>query len=575
MSDAFTPHEPPREPLPEVQVKKHRFSSIWLIPIVAALVAGYLGARSYTEHGPVVKLFFRTADGLSAGQTAVKYKSVVLGTVESIQLRKDRSGVTVRVRMLEKTDGILTDHARFWVEKQHLTTTDISDIVSGTYIQVDPGEPGGKPQTVFTGLENQPALPADEPGTTYTIDTQRLGSITAGAPVFYRDINVGKVLGYEIGDGTGPITLHVFVRSPYDAFVKSTSYFWNASGFSVKMGPNGLSIELQSLQTVLAGGIAFGTPVGAMKMEQADGKRVFSLYEDRRLAEAGSYGRPVACVTYMQSSVKDLAPGSAVQIFGIDVGEVTDVRLVVDPQGSAKVRVAFELEPERVFGADSGADAGQIIGQLVQNGMRVKMESSSLIAGTEVLSLEFAPKTEVAEVSTEDGLLVLPGEAGGGGMDGITGALGDIAAKLDRIPFDQIGQHLDHLVMTADKTIGGPEMQQAVKSLEATLANAQELTEQAKQNLGPAMQRLPQISQQLQDAVTQANAFMASVNNGYGQDSDFQRSTKRVLDEANEAARSIRLLADYLDHHPEALIEGKAPDKGADKNAPPADKDMK
>ena len=67
----------------------------------------------------------------------------------------------------------------------------------------------------------------------------------------------------------------------------------------------------------------------------------------------------------------------------------------------------------------------------------------------------------------------------------------------------------------------------------------------------------------MQDAVAQANAFLTSVNQGYGQDSDFQRSSKRVLDEANEAARSIRLLADYLERHPEALLQGKTPDKGA------------
>lgn len=556
MSDAF-----PHEPLPEAKMRRHRFSSIWLIPIIAALIAGYLGFRSYSQQGPLVTIFFRTAEGLNAGQTAIKYKSVTLGTVEDIALKEDRSGVIVHARMKAQTDNILTDHARFWIEKQRLSTANISDIVSGTYIQMDPGPPGGDAQTIFTGLENQPALPIDEPGSSYKLNARALGSITSGTPIYYRDVNAGKVLGYDIGDGSGPIIITIFVRAPYDRFVKSNSYFWNASGLSIKMGTSGPTIELQSLQSVLSGGIAFDMPAESIKAPQADGKSIFMLYEDRYLAEAASHGKHIPCVTYVQSPIKDLAAGSPVQIFGIDIGIVTDVKLVMDSQsGTAKVRVAFDIQPDLVFGPGSSGDAEQIIRQLVQKGMRVKMASSNLIMGAEVLSLEFMPKTQAAEVTLEDGAMVLPGQ--GGDMDSLGDTLSDIAVKLDKIPFDEIGQHLDHLINSADQTIGGPEMQRAVHSLAVTLANAQHLSREARQNLTPALQKLPEISRQLQDAVTQANAFLSSVNGSYGQNSDFQRNSRRALDEASEAARSIRLLADYLEHHPEALIQGKAPDKG-------------
>ena len=510
-------------PSPEPQVseathRRHTFSAVWLIPMIACLIAGYLGLRSYAQHGPEITVSFRTAEGLSAGQTAVKYKYVTLGTVDTITLKKDMSGVVAHIRMNAKTESILTSHARFWVEKPRLGTTNISDIVSGTYIQVDPGAPGGASQTSFTGLENQPSLPADEPGTAYALSAARLGAVTEKSPVYYRDINVGKVLGYDIGDELGPVTVHVFVRAPYDKFVKPGTRFWDASGLSIKLGGSGVHVEMQSLQSFLGGGIAFDTPAGGMKQAQADAKTVFPLYEDRKLADAAAYSARVTCVTYIKNSIKDLAPGSPVRIFGIDVGEVTNVRLTLDPQkDGAQVRVAFEIEPERAFGPVPSGDVALIMRQLVQNGMRVKMESSDLIMGQEVLSLEFAPKTQQADILTEDGAMILPGK--GGGAENMTEALGDVATKLDQIPFDEIGQNLNHLLASADHTVGGPEMQQAVHSLAITLANAQELSRQARRDLAPALQKLPDISQQFQSAVTQANAFLASVNDGYGQDS--------------------------------------------------------
>ena len=255
------------------------------------------------------------------------------------------------------------------------------------------------------------------------------------------------------------------------------------------MGAGGLSVELQSLQSVLSGGIAFDTPAEGLKAAQADSKTAFALYDDRRLADAAAFSQRIPCVTYIQSSIKDLAPGSPVQIFGIEVGEVTGVKLSLDPQNNAaKVRVAFEIEPQRVFGSDPSADSNQIMHQLVQNGMRVKMESSDLIAGKEVLSLEFAPKTQIADITMEDNAMFCRGR---GGIESLTGALSDVASKLDQIPFEEIGQHLNHLVTTADQTIGGPDMQNAVHSLVVTLANAEELSKQAKQTLMPALQKLP------------------------------------------------------------------------------------
>lgn len=545
---------------PEAKVEHRYFSAIWLVPIIAALVAGYLGARSFVERGPEITITFRSGEGLTAGQTPVKYKAVNIGTVQDISLNEDHSGVIVHVRMLASADSMLTDDTRFWVVRPRLNSSNFASLetlVSGTYIAIEPSDQDSGKQTQFTGLESPPNLVSDEPGTTYVLKAEKLGSISAGTPVYFRDVNVGEVIGYDIGDGFGPIKINILIHAPYDGFVKPGSRFWNASGVSLKTSDGGFHVQLQSLQAVLQGGIAFSTPFEVKDTSQASAKMNFTLYDNQKMADAADFTKPVDYVTYLQSTVKDLAPGSPVQIFGVPVGTVTSVKLIFDVQkAEPKVRVTFNVLPDRAFGViDPKADTGQVAHQLVQSGMRVRLESSEIVLGQEVLSLEFVPNATQADVTMEGDALVLPGQAGG--MDHLAEAIGDIAGKLNQIPFDQIGDHLNHLIATADQTLTSSEMQQALHSLTVTLANAEDISKKADSNLTPALQKLPQISEQLQTAISHANEFLAGVNNGYGQDSDFQRNTERVMNEVSEAARSIRLLADFLQRHPEALIQGK------------------
>jgi len=545
-------------------VQRQHFSPIWLIPIVAALIAAYLGWHDYTQHGPLVTVTFKTAESLVAGQTQVKYKDVTLGTVEDIHLNDDLSGVIVSVRMAGSAKSLLTEDARFWVVRPRLNTFNASDIetlVSGSYIQLEPGAPDAEPQQHFTGLENPPVDRFDGSGRIFVLKAERLGAISIGSPVYFRDINVGEALGYDPGNGFDPIKITILVREPYDKFVREHSLFWNASGVTIGLGPEGLRLETHSLRSVLAGGIGFITPSEAINDPPADAGASFTLYDNKKAADEACYRQRIPYAAYFQTSVKDLARGSPVLIYGLQVGEVTDVKLLLDAQTKEpKVRVTFDIQPEWAFGPQSpSADPGQILRQLVNKGMRVKLESSNLLTGQKVLALEFAPNATPAAVTMEGDVTLLPST---GSSDNVMDALGDVANKLNQIPFKDIGDHLDHLIKTTDQTIGGRDMQQAVQSLAVAMKNAADLSRKAEENMTPALQKLPDISTQIQGAVTHANSLLNSLDAGYGQGSDFQRGARRVLDEVNDAARSIRLLADFLERHPEALISGKSYEKG-------------
>jgi len=168
----LSPGTPAHKPEPTAKVHRHfGFSWIWLLPIGALILVGYLAYTLFSERGPVISITFKTADGLTARQTQVKYKAVTLGTVESIALSDDRSHVIASVRMNHQASNMLSSSARFWVVRPRFNgglsalSTGLETLVSGAYVALDPGAKPGTPESHFTGLEEPPSVRSDEPGT--------------------------------------------------------------------------------------------------------------------------------------------------------------------------------------------------------------------------------------------------------------------------------------------------------------------------------------------------------------------------------------------------------------------------
>ena len=538
------PRQSPDPSVTQARIRRSRISLVWLIPVVAVVIAAWLGFRTVQQEGAVITLQFRSADGMVAGQTRVRHKAVELGQVESIRLTDDMSQVRVRVRMTKEADPYLTDRARFWVVRPRLSSGSLAGIetlVSGSYIEMDPGGRDGERKTEFVGLEQPPGVRSGEPGRTFQLKAQRIGSLGPGAPVFYRDITVGEVLGYDIGDGVGPVTIDVFVRAPFDAFVREGSHFWNASGLSVRLGADGVRVELASLQAVLNGGVAFDSPGAGGALRPAGSQ--FPLYSSFQDAQASGYTTKLEFVTYFESSARGLAPGSAVEFFGIQLGVVKDVKLEVNSAlGTARVRVVLEVQPERIVdAAQIAADDPIVVARrLVARGLRTQIKTASYLTGQMVLALDFVANAAPAEVTREGDNWVLPST--GGGLDNILTAVSDIAGKLDRLPLDQIGANLNATLRSASGAMG----------------SIQDLVKKTDAGLTPALRRLPEIIASLQDAVVRAGRTLGSIDNSYGQNSQFNRELERAMTQVGDTARSIRLLADFLDRHPEALVRGRA-----------------
>ncbi|MEA3175150.1 MAG: paraquat-inducible protein, partial [Gammaproteobacteria bacterium] len=243
--------------------RARRVPMIWTIPIIAIAIGAWLAWDTLSKEGPKIVVSFEDAEGLTAGQSQLKFKDITLGTVKSLEFTKDRKKVLVSISTTAQAEPFLTEGTQLWVVKPRLFAGNISGfntLLSGAYVGLLPGDAAAKAERTFVGREEPPLLDSGVPGKTFLLKTEQLGSVNLGSPVFYRGLSVGQVLGWDIGDMAESVTIHAFVRSPFDSYVHDQTRFWNASGVSVKLGGAGVDMQVESLRALLLGGVAFETP---------------------------------------------------------------------------------------------------------------------------------------------------------------------------------------------------------------------------------------------------------------------------------------------------------------------------
>ena len=271
--------------LPQAVARRsRRFSIIWIVPLVAVAIGAWLAWDTLSKEGPTIEISFDSGEGLQAGQSQLKYKDIVLGTVKSLALAPDQTHVIVTVATTHEAKPLLTEGTLFWVVKPRFFAGNISGLetlLSGSYIGMQPAAKAGKSQRQFVGREDPPVLGANVPGRTFLLKSKRIGSVSIGSPIFFRDLAVGEVLGWDIADMAESVTIHAFVRAPYDSYVHDETRFWNASGVSIKLGGTGVEVQMESLKALLLGGVAFETPVADIHTAETPADHVFPLFADR------------------------------------------------------------------------------------------------------------------------------------------------------------------------------------------------------------------------------------------------------------------------------------------------------
>ena len=547
-------------PQPGNLARARRFTLVWAVPAAALLIGGYLGVTSLVRRGPEITIAFASAQGIKAG-TKVAHKDVQLGTVTAVALAGDMNHIEAHVRMTSDAEPFLTDQARFWVVRPTVsggTVSGLNTLVSGSFIEMDPGHKGGDSVTEFNGLESPPGLRSDEPGTTFKLHAPTVASLAAGTPIYFRDVPVGEVLDNHLSEGTAEITADVFVKAPFDRRVRTGSVWWQASGISTTLEPQSLRVEVTSVAAALSGGLAFSVPsrVGETYPVAAAGT-TFPLFGDQATAFRASRSARLSYVTFFDAGTPGLATGSPVQLYGRQVGEVTDVQ--VQSTGSTftpRIRVAFDVLPGGLFPIGDTpivADAA-LTTRLVEKGLRAELVTLSYIAGTQAVSLDFTGQN-APPPPRDAGVVVLPGSGGGG----VPGMLASASAALDRLqhfPFAATGNTARGALAAASAALGGLNPDKQARAMTATLQGLRDTIRSADASLGPMLQNLPGQADGLQRQLAAASQALASADTAYGSGSSLPGDVSRKLADYYDTIRYVRLLADYLVRHPEAIARG-------------------
>jgi paraquat-inducible protein B len=543
-------------PEPEFRPKKRRISIVWLVPLVALAIGGWLVYKALSEKGPTITITFKSAAGLEAGKTKIKYKDVELGQIESIELDDNLSQVILKAELVKKAEKFLSHNTRFWVVRARVAAGSISGLgtlFSGAYIGMDPGKPG-RPATHFQGLEIPPVVTTDLPGSQFVLRSESLGSLQIGDPVYFRRIEVGQVVSYKLDEDGQAVTIEVFVHDPHHNLVRQNTRFWNASGLDVAIGADGIKVDTQSLVSLMIGGIAFDTPAGQKSGEPAEQNHVFKLYKNHESTTEKTYARTSRWLLHFGSGVRGLKSGAPVELQGIQIGQVLDVNLEFDVEKEAfRIPVLIETEQDRLKATGKypeGAERERVMDYLVAKGMRAQLKTGSLITGQLLVAIDMHPEAPPATINWEGAYPEFPTVPTA--MEEITTSLTGLLKKLEKLPIEQIGYDLRDTVSGAKSLVNSPDMQKSITALNETLNQAQKFVAALNTEVAPELEAAVS---NLNSALIQAQKLAKSLNSNVAPQAD------RTLKELQSAARSIKVWAEYLERHPEALIRGKGKSK--------------
>jgi paraquat-inducible protein B len=538
----------PEPDLPTAQVvgpARGHLPLVWIVPIVAALIGGWLVVHNILNEGPTLQLHFKDAEGIEPGKTKIRYKNVDIGEVKTVAVAKDRKQVVVTAQLVKDAQDYLVRDTRFWVVRPRIAAGSVSGLgtlLSGAYIGVDIGR-STESERDFVGLEIPPIVTADLPGREFVLHGTEIGSLDVGAVVSFRRIAVGQVIAYQLDpDGKG-VTFKIFVNAPYDQYVTDNTRFWHASGIDLSLDANGLKVETQSLVSLVEGGLAFQTPPDQAAGVPAAADATFRLFPNRDEAMQSPDSERRRFIVYFKDSLRGLSAGAPVDFHGIVAGEVRNIGVeYAAREGLFRFPVEIVIYPDRmrahyVAGSvrpETGDAANRVlVDRLVNSGMRAQLKSGNLLTGQLFVGLDFYADAPRAAVDWTHSPPVLP--TINGGLGEIQDSLASILKKVDRIPLDQLSS----------------ELVLSLKALNKTLAETDQLVARINTDIAP----------EAKATLAEARRSLRSAQATLEGDAPLSADLREALRQISRSAQAVGGLADYLERHPESLIRGKPGDR--------------
>lgn len=526
--------------------KISHFSPIWIVPIIALLIAFWLAFSAWKQKGPEIEIIFDDAAGITVGRTPVRFRDVEVGKVVNTRLSEDFEKVSIFVELDRQVSPLLSENTRFWVVEPRITLGGVSGLdtlLSGVYIEMDPGDKG-KDKFQFEGLTEPPSVRSYESGTQYLLIAESLGSLDIGAAIYHRQVPVGEVTSYRLDGDKGRVEIRIFIEAPYDALIKTNTNFWNVSGFGFELGSAGVVAHVESLASVLGGGLSFETPPDIDGLHNiAEDGREFHLFRDKAAVAEGALTYSYPYLLQFNSSVRGLVAGAPVEFRGIQVGRVDHVGLESGISAEREIDVIISIQPERIDPNElpTIADLNTLFAELASEGMRAQMKTQSYLTGS--LYIDLVPdaadqaKPPITSLAQRGQYLLIP--SADSEYSKIARSVADIANQIAELPFKQIGDRLQGSLDGVATLLGDVNEAKIVDDMD-------ELLEGMNGSVSS-----------LESAIDGMRDTLLSIDQAVAPDSELQHELSEMLDDVSDAAKSVEALTDELSRYPGSLIRGK------------------
>ena len=526
----------PNPPLPPAEapvsrpLRRSRFSPVWIVPVVSALLGLWLVWRHYSDKGPEITVRLENAEGLIAGKTPVLCRSVPVGIVSKIELANDLKSVVVTADMNRGAARLLAEDSQIWVVRARYSAAGISGLntlVSGNYLGLQPGVSNNRRQD-FTGLENPPPTPPGVPGLRFKLIAKQAGGLGVGAAIIYKGIVVGMLETRVFHPDSGEVEFNAFIGEDYAGLVDERTLFYNAGGLNLKVGAEGVQLGGGTLESILTASVTFTEAAEKhLRPKPLPDGQTFVLYAGFDEAHKPKFDPTLPYLLLFAGSVRGLSSDAPVEFRGIRVGSVIGASFKYLPGDlEHRVPVLIKIDPNLLLDqADSNsntATAQTLIAQSVEKGLRASLKSGSLLTGQLFVDLDFqkgAPPATVASLGSYGVLPTIPAA----GLDELEEKIGALLDKFKELPLEKtVSSANNALASIKDAAANLDKLTGPDDSLSKTLKNAEKITSELSGNkdIGGTLHNLKETSAQLKTTVADLSLQFKQVGENLTQASD-------------------------------------------------------
>ena len=496
----------------------------------------------FSDHRPRVTLITESAEGIKAGKTPIKNRSIIIGEVESTALADDLRHVEINVRLNRGMEKLLHSNSVFWRVKPQSGQdgiTGLSTLMTGAYIALQSGNEG-QPLTQYPLLDVPPLAPVNARGIRVMLRSDKNSQLKAGDPVMFSGYRVGSVEISRFDAGRRAMTYQLFIPSPYDRLVTTHTRFWKESGITVDRSASGLRVETDAMISLFTGGISFDTPQGMKSVQIARNNAEYSLFNDRQSSERSFFTRHVPFLLFFTDSVRGLKAGAPVEFRGIRLGTVIKVPFVLPGRSqniatAYRVPVLINIEPDRFAREMPDFNLVQRLRSGIARGMRATLRTSNLLSGALYIELDF-----LSHAAAYDGPGSIPGyeiiPTAPGGLNQLQQKLALVLDKVNHLPLTPQMKQTSATLQQSQRTMS---------ELQTTLKHLSQLTG------SPAMETLPV---ELQQTLRELNISLKGLQPG----SPAYNRLVDNLQRLDPVLRELQSLLRLLNNKSNALISDAA-----------------